>query len=73
MRWLILGGGNQRMLVPLVRHTAQMYRHRALRQADWLRFFLPALMTAGIGGTVTLLYGLSLLIPVTQLYEHLSH
>ncbi len=72
VRWLMIGGQNQRTLVPLVRHTAEVYRQRTLRQADWLRFYLPALLTAGIGGTVTLLYGLSLFLPLTHMFEDLA-
>ena len=72
IRWLILRGQNERMLVPLVRHTAETYRQRTLRQTDWLRFYLPALLTVGIGGTATLLYGLSLIVPLANLYRHFA-
>jgi general secretion pathway protein F len=72
VHWLMIGGQNQRMLVPLVRHTAEVYRQRALRQADWLRFYLPALLTAGIGGTITLVYALSLFVPLTGMLKDLA-
>jgi type II secretory pathway component PulF len=72
VRWLIIGGQNERMLIPLVRHTAEVYRGRMLRKADWLRFYLPALLTAGIGGTATLLYGLALFVPLTDMLRDLA-
>ena len=72
MRWLIANGQNERTLVPLIRHTAQMYRQRALRQADWLRIYLPTVLTVGIGGTATLIYGLTLFLPYTTLLKDLA-
>jgi len=72
MRWIIANGQNERTLVPLVRHTAQIYRQRTLRQADWLRTYLPTVLTVGIGGTATLLYCLALFIPYTELLKHLA-
>jgi general secretion pathway protein F len=72
MRWMITNGQNERTLVPLVRHTAQIYRHRTLRQADWLRTYLPTVLTIGIGGTATLLYCLTVFIPYTDLLKRLA-
>jgi general secretion pathway protein F len=72
MRWMIANGQNERTLVPLVRHTAQIYRQRTLRQADWLRIYLPTVLTIGIGGTATLIYCLTLFIPYTELLKSLA-
>ncbi len=72
MHWLIASGQNERMLVPLVRHTGVVYRQRALRQADWLRVCLPALLTVLIGGTATAIYVLTLFVPYVGLIKYLS-
>jgi type II secretory pathway component PulF len=73
LNWLINSGQNERTLVPLVRHTGLIYRQRALRQADWLRVYLPAVLTVVIGGTATLIYALTLFLPYTTLLKDLSH
>ncbi|HEY1785205.1 MAG TPA: type II secretion system F family protein, partial [Pirellulales bacterium] len=72
MQWMIANGQNERTLVPLVRHTAQIYRQRTLRQADWLRTYLPTVLTIGIGGTATLIYCLTLFVPYTNLLKSLA-
>ncbi len=71
LNWLIASGQNERTLVPLVRHTGVIYRQRKpLRQADWLRVYLPAVLTVSIGGTVTLVYVLTLFVlPYTGLLK----
>ncbi|HEX4143218.1 MAG TPA: type II secretion system F family protein [Pirellulales bacterium] len=72
LRWLIANGQNERTLVPLVRHTAQIYRQRTLRQADWLRTYLPTVLTIGIGGMATLIYCLAVFIPYANLLKSLA-
>ena len=58
--------------MPLVRHTAQIYRQRTLRQADRLRVYLPTLLTIAIGGAATLIYCLALFVPYTNLLKDLA-
>ena len=72
VEWLLLSGIADRKVVPLLRHTADVYRRQVARQADFLRFFLPALLTVAIGGTVTLLYVLTIFVPYAELLEYLS-
>ncbi len=70
LRWLIATGGNQASFAAALRDAAETYRRRAIRRADWLRLYLPMLLTLGIGGTVVVLYALSLFVPWTSmLYE----
>lgn len=66
-RWLAQTGHRKELLVPLLKQSAENHRRRALRDADWIRFYLPLLLTAAIGGVVVLCYGLALFVPVTQL------
>jgi general secretion pathway protein F len=70
--WLIGAGARQQTLVSFLQHTAEMYRRRALRRSDWLRVYLPMLLTVFIGGVVTLLFSLSLFVPLTELLIQVS-
>lgn len=65
--WLIDTGHRKELLVPVLEQTAEMYRRRALRRSDWLRFYLPVLMTLVVGGTAVLLYALALFVPLAEL------
>lgn len=70
LQWLIATGARQPALAKALRDAADTYRRRAIRRADRLRVQLPIILTVGIGGTVTLLYALSLFAPWTSmLYE----
>jgi general secretion pathway protein F len=59
-------------LPELLRHAAEHYRNRALRQADWLRVTLPVLFTTLVGGTATIVYALVVFVPFTQLLKYLA-
>ncbi|HTU27325.1 MAG TPA: type II secretion system F family protein, partial [Pirellulales bacterium] len=72
LRWMISQGQNERALMPLMRQTARNYRRRTERQADWLRIYLPMLLTVGIGGTATLAYCLTLFIPYADMLKSLA-
>jgi len=72
LRWLIATGHNQRMLVGLLKHSAEIYRGRALRRSQWLRIYLPVVLTVAIGGTATLLYALTVFVPITNLLQKLA-
>jgi general secretion pathway protein F len=70
--WLIATGHQHHTLVALLRHSAEIYRRRALRRSDWLRFYLPTLLTVVIGGMVVMLYGMTLFVPMRELLLHLA-
>jgi general secretion pathway protein F len=72
LRWLIATGGNQASFAAALRDAADTYRRRAIRRADWLRLYLPMLLTIGIGGTVVALYALSLFVPWTSMLFELT-
>ena len=57
----------------LLRQNADMYRRRAVARAEWLRWRLPVILTLAIGGTITLVYALSLFIPWVALLKELTH
>jgi general secretion pathway protein F len=72
LRWLIATGGSQATFAAALRDAADTYRRRAIRRADWLRLYLPMLLTLGIGGTVVVLYALSLFVPWTSMLYQLT-
>ena len=47
--------------------SAEAYRRRALQQAEFIRVFLPVVLTVGIGGSVVLAYALTRLRAVCGL------
>jgi len=72
LHWLMLTGQSRGALLPALRHAAETYERRARHQADVARVFVPVLLTAAIGGTVTLCYALMLFVPWTQMLRALS-
>jgi type II secretory pathway component PulF len=70
--WLLATRPERRVLLAAARHAADHYRWRAAYQAEAVRTVVPVLLTAVIGGTVALLYCLTLLAPWTSLLEGLS-
>jgi general secretion pathway protein F len=67
--WLIGAGETKQVLAPFLNQTAEMYRRSAIKRAEWIRFYLPLLMTLVIGGVAVLLYALALWVPLTNLLE----
>ena len=72
LRWLLPAASRQNILVPALRHAAEMYNRRAEHQADLLRVFTPVVLTIGISGIITLLYALTLFIPYTTMLRALA-
>jgi len=72
LRWLLANNWRQGSLPTALRQIAAIYRKRALRQAEKLRIILPTLLLISIGMTATLLYGLSLFLPLTSLLQGLT-
>jgi type II secretory pathway component PulF len=63
LAWLIVSDRRQTNINVALRQTADSYRRRALRLADWLTFYLPMLLTTTIGGTATLLLAIAVFGP----------
>jgi type II secretory pathway component PulF len=72
LRWLIATGQQQGMLVAALRHAAQVYRRRAIDQAELIRVLLPAMLMILIGGLATLAFALTLFLPMTSLLRDLA-
>lgn len=71
--WLIASGQPQASLVAALQRTAAAYRRQSLRSSDWLRYYLPVLLTLVVGGTAALLFALSLFVPMVDLLLQIAH
>lgn len=72
LRWLLTIGQQRNSLVPALRHAADVYQRRGLRQAEVARTFLPILCIAVIGGGSLLTCALMLFVPWVSLLYSLS-
>jgi len=72
LRWLLPAASRQQILVPALKHAAEMYNRRAERQADLLRVYTPVVLTICISGVITLLYALTLFVPYTTMLRTLG-
>lgn len=73
LRWLLPAASQKNILVPALKHAAEMYNRRAEHQADLLRVFTPVVLTVCISGVITFLYALTLFIPYTTMLRALAH
>jgi type II secretory pathway component PulF len=72
LRWLLPAASQKNILVPALKHAAEMYYRRAEYQADLLRVFTPVVLTVCISGVITCLYALTLFIPYTTMLRALA-
>lgn len=72
LAWLLVQQTDARTLIRNLRQAAAMYSRRARQMTDWVQLFFPVLAGAGIGGTVVLVYALTLFLPFIELLDLLS-
>ena len=72
LRWALAAGEEQGSLVVSLRNLAPMYRKRGAYQAEKLQLFLPTLLMITIGASATLLYAVSLFMPLSSMLAELS-
>jgi len=72
MQWMMSTGEHQSALAPALRQVTDIYRRRAMHEAEWIKMCLPVAMVIVIGGGATLIYALSLFLPLVELYRSLS-
>jgi type II secretory pathway component PulF len=65
---LFRAGESEGRLSDALAQAATIYRRRAVRRAEWLRTILPPAMVALVGGGITLLYALTLFLPLKSLW-----
>ena len=72
LRWLMLAGLARGALAPALRHAAETYRRRALDRAESIRLLLPTVLLFAIGASATLVYGLTLFVPLSEMLVDLA-
>jgi type II secretory pathway component PulF len=65
--WMLASGMPAEELGSALAQTAETYRERSRRGANWAAVYLPILLTVFVGGTATLLAALAALAPVWRL------
>jgi general secretion pathway protein F len=72
LRWMLSVGGRQATLDASLNQLTEVYRRRALFQAEWVRIVLPVTALIVVGGSVVLAYALTLFVPLTQMLADLG-
>ena len=72
LRWLLVRGHQQGNLAKSLRVAAETYRRQAVDHAEWLKMTFPIFACIVIGGGATLLYALTLFLPLVDMLWELS-
>jgi type II secretory pathway component PulF len=72
LRWAILESEPNFHRPRALRMAAELYQHTASRRREQFRVVAPIVVCVVIGGGVTLLYGLSLFVPMVELLRTLA-
>jgi general secretion pathway protein F len=72
LHWLITRREEQEGLVSALRAAADMYRRRAVLITEWIQVAFPVFAAVVIGGGATLLYTLTVFLPITEILKALS-
>lgn len=73
LRWLMAVGDRQGTLASSLRQGAELHEQRAMAKLAWFRRVVPPLVVIGCCGSITLLYGLTLFLPLTELIRSMGH
>ncbi len=69
--WLMAAGQERGVLLAALRQTVEVYRRRAMRQADFARLYVPVALTVLVGGGLTFLHALAVFGPWVSLMHAL--
>ncbi len=72
MAWMLRREQAADQLISGLRHAASTYRERAADRVRWIRFVLPIFLVVVVAGGVTMLYGVSLFLPVSHTLQQLG-
>ncbi len=72
MSWMMGVGQAQSSLGASLTQLATVYEQRAQLRMDWIRRLVPPLVVTLFGGSITLIYGLALFLPLTELLRNLA-
>jgi general secretion pathway protein F len=70
LAWMISAGSREEVFVSVARHVADTHRRRVVRQARWLRDYLPMWLVLAVGGGIVTLLGLMTFLPFSELMVH---
>jgi type II secretory pathway component PulF len=73
LRWALWHSDATTGRVRALQIADRMYRQASKRRAERLHTLAPVAILVLVGGTATLLYGLTLFVPVVQLLQALAH
>lgn len=72
LQWLLFSGHQDSELPVVLSQAAEFYENRARSRAIWISQVVPASAVVLVGGTITLLYSLSVFGPMIDLWEKLA-
>jgi general secretion pathway protein F len=72
LRWMLRSGAENGKLNETLKLAADVYEKRASWRAELSKVVLPIVLTVFVAGSVTLLYGLVLFVPIRELYDRLG-
>ena len=71
LAWMLTSGEVHRELSKVLRRGAEVYRDEANRRAEWLRIYVPLILTTVFGGGTVLLYAVVTLGPFLVILNRL--
>jgi len=72
LRWVLTGDLGDQSLPEVLQFVEKTYLHKAERKAALWRYLLPMLIGAFFGGSIVLVYGISVFVPFVRLLEDLA-
>jgi type II secretory pathway component PulF len=72
LRWQMVFGARQSRMPAALRQAAEVYQQRATLRADWIQQVLPLLLVLVVGGGATVLYALTVFVPLSSLWRSLG-
>lgn len=72
LKWLLISGQHEAGLGTTLAHAAEFYRGRAASRAIWLSQVVPTAAVILVGGSITVLYALSVFVPMVDLWTKLA-
>lgn len=72
LSWILISGRLHTSLPDSLRNAAATYRTRSKRKAERMRQVLPALFLFTIGGAIVLTYVVSIVLPLSSLWQNLG-
>jgi general secretion pathway protein F len=72
LRWQMVFGARHSRMPAALRQAAEVYQQRATLRADWIQQILPLLLVLLVGGGATVLYALTVFVPLSSLWKGLG-